>query len=687
MASTQKRKRQKGAACVHCRQLKMRCDSTDMFPAACSRCQKAGKSCTVNPDYQRTAMRDRLNHLEREIQDIRETFRAPPTSELNPSRTSLEQPDPQSNGTSADSALGEQPNADLPSKEELVLMLSTREFFSHAPVLETVTITIDDACDIFLEYYNHYHPLFPLLQDIRTVVDESPTCRLLFWAMVAITRRELAVVLSGPIRSLAGNELFGNVASSISLIHALLILAYWPLPYGASTENPSWLYCGAAVHKSLALGLHRPAFLVDFVNWTLPDESAISTRQRTWVACFIVNQMVSSELGVPSTFKVDHSINQALREWPERMPMILKPLLQMSFISFSFTNILGHFEGAPDGLLPEPDHIIQVFDADLDALERREWDEWDPSVLVLWLWTKLRLYSFAVASEPSDPEHDGAIHHGREGYYTSRGFSIATRTIEIVCAILDPSNPPKQKSQTSPGVMSGGLSPQNRPWTGFERAALVYAVMFLLRVTRFSQFPVQRDVADNTIRKALVALKADRTSLKHDSVSRACDIIEFVCQLPDPRIQEQHMEEPDSRGPGRPPRPEGSPGSRPTGRVRSRMSQNLAFDIVRCALARFASEEGQRKYPYASGGRQKGQDKGSREKSPGASSHPTTCDNDYVSLAAMDEAIAADARLGPLVFPSGIASSASNPYASNLQPGDIFWTDWDLAFTDLYSPS
>jgi hypothetical protein len=64
---------------------------------------------------------------------------------------SLEHPNPQSNGTSADSALGEQLNAELTSKEELALMLSTREFFSNAPVLETVTVTVDDACDIFLE--------------------------------------------------------------------------------------------------------------------------------------------------------------------------------------------------------------------------------------------------------------------------------------------------------------------------------------------------------------------------------------------------------------------------------------------------------------------------------------------------------------------------------------------------------
>ncbi len=74
------------------------------------------------------------------------------------------------------------------------------------------------------------------------------------------------------------------------LIHALLILSYWPLPYGASSENPSRLYCGAAVHKALALGLHRPAFLADFVNWSLPNDKAILTRQKTWIACFIVNQ-------------------------------------------------------------------------------------------------------------------------------------------------------------------------------------------------------------------------------------------------------------------------------------------------------------------------------------------------------------------------------------------------------------
>ncbi len=404
--------------------------------------------------------------------------------------------------------------------------------------------------------------------------------------------------------------------------------------------------------------------------------------------------------GIPATVKADYTINNALREWPEQFPMILKHLLHISLISSSFTNTLGHFNGTPDGLFPEPDHVMHVFEADLDGLEAREWVNWDATVRVFYLWTKLRLYSFAMLFDSCSDGLPEAIRRDGEAYSASRGFTTANRTIDIACAIADGAIVQIRKSDNTEMALPQPL--QTRPWTGFERAALVYAVMFLLKITRFSTFPTRSKLSDNTIRKALTALQADRTPLKHDMVSRVCDIIEFVCRLADRYVREDGAHTSSYQDPGvRNDRfGESSLLSRSIGRVRSRMSQNLAHDIMRSALSRFEGEEGRRKYPYssknslnASAGTTGENKRGPTEMSLDEPSRTTSFDDHEdvdvadasMSLPVVDDGIEVEARFGPFVPGGGIGSNAFNSYASSLPPNDIFWTDWDLSFTDLYA--
>jgi hypothetical protein len=148
----------------------MRCDANDMFPAPCSRCQKAGKSCVIDPDFHRTAMRElvplpfagiltvgvlnllglcsRLKTLEKEFQDIRHAFGSSQTLKITPTN---EGNVIQSDASPSDHFPDENVNEDLPSKEEMRLMLSTSQFFLDTPVLGGIRINIDNACYILLE--------------------------------------------------------------------------------------------------------------------------------------------------------------------------------------------------------------------------------------------------------------------------------------------------------------------------------------------------------------------------------------------------------------------------------------------------------------------------------------------------------------------------------------------------------
>lgn len=142
----------------------MRCDASNMFPSACSRCAKVGRSCTIDPDFQRTGVRDRLHTLEQEVQTIRnaQVFGPSPVSKATPSGASSENPGLQRGVP--DVLLSKT----LPSKDVLRLMLLSTEFFTTTVVLDSTTIDIEDACDIIVEYGPTATPITHITGDYFT---------------------------------------------------------------------------------------------------------------------------------------------------------------------------------------------------------------------------------------------------------------------------------------------------------------------------------------------------------------------------------------------------------------------------------------------------------------------------------------------------------------------------------------
>jgi hypothetical protein len=76
----------------------------------------------------------------------------------------------------------------------------------------------------------------------------------------------------------------------VSIIQALLILCWWPLPFRAKISDPSWTYCGMATHYALQFGLHRPHHHSDFYYQIDLEGEELIVQQKTWIACFITNQ-------------------------------------------------------------------------------------------------------------------------------------------------------------------------------------------------------------------------------------------------------------------------------------------------------------------------------------------------------------------------------------------------------------
>jgi hypothetical protein len=128
------------------------------------------------------------------------------------------------------------------------------------------------------------------------LVESYNTCPLLFWIVMAIASKasrkyaDLYLQLRHLIERLVADH--ANPASrSTYFVQALLLLCIWPFPFSAVNEEPSWLYCSLAIHMAMLLGLHRPQHPFRLLNAADAEVGDLAVQTRTWIACFVVNQM------------------------------------------------------------------------------------------------------------------------------------------------------------------------------------------------------------------------------------------------------------------------------------------------------------------------------------------------------------------------------------------------------------
>ncbi|KAJ8102349.1 hypothetical protein POJ06DRAFT_82055 [Lipomyces tetrasporus] len=569
-------KRYKGVACVHCRQMKLRCDSGDRFPAPCSRCHKSGRDCSINPSYKRTARRDRLDELEREIHVLRSNLWESSTS-VNRVNDPVDTP----------SVANEEQNArGAPSSTD-----TSPSPISDIQILEQTMVSRDLFINILDEYYRYYHPRFQFLPPKERVLQECGSCRLLFWAVVAVASRsvqgctEFRKSLIWPIRRLAMESVIRETPS-LSLVQAYLLLCVWPMPFGAVTDDPSWTYCGIATHKAQHLGLHRPDHLNEFVQGAAFDHELLVSMRNTWLACFIVNQNISARLGIPATIRPDHAVMQALNSDDFCNPTF-RHLLELAHKEATFSELLGQNVATADGLTSDPLPVIQATDLEIEQFEMRHKSTWTTGVERSLLGTKLRLYSYAFLRSDSTVDcrtEDRAINRTRSlttcssrisfFSYLSKCYVAALRLIEISC-------PTEATNLTAPdedlhllGLSSASAAAASNStlfWTSSDVSNIILATFVLLQFTRRWNLNVDDTEAENAISRAWNLLSS-LSIAEGDHYNRICDIIEYIGKLkwPSSSKSEQHQQQ-------------------PTLLMRSRMGASIGWDLIHSARRRFDS--------------------------------------------------------------------------------------------------
>ena len=98
------------------------------------------------------------------------------------------------------------------------------------------------------------------------------------------------------IGPLINNLAFASISSMsapLRTLESLLILCTWAAPCRSSTENVTYVICGAAVNLAMQLGLHIPGIGQDFARDLIPScQEQVFLRNRLWSFIGIVSPLL-----------------------------------------------------------------------------------------------------------------------------------------------------------------------------------------------------------------------------------------------------------------------------------------------------------------------------------------------------------------------------------------------------------
>lgn len=326
--------------------------------------------------------------------------------------------------------------------------------------------------------------------------------------------------LSVSVPRLAG-DLNAAASQSLETTQALLLLCWWPFPFQATINDPSWTYCGLATHRALQFGIHRGQNHSDFFYHGNTDVAVSVVHQKTWLGCYITNQMcvlptrhtspfnrssrLSSHLGNPATIQPDSFVLGTVAMSPARIPRVLQHYLRIAHLSQQVCQTLGNYPMTPTGLHPSPLAMMSVFELQFRSLETQIRSDWSHLTQVMFWRAELQLYSFTFPPRVSDVVDKTALDTGSLTAL-SRGCIAASSLIHAAVSLPD----------------------EHSTWTNVVRIGVGYAVFFLLKISSSPELQIMEpSTARNSISKAW-SLLHNGSEIEHDHFSRVCAIIEYL---------------------------------------------------------------------------------------------------------------------------------------------------------------
>ncbi|KAI1267783.1 hypothetical protein F5Y18DRAFT_415849 [Xylariaceae sp. FL1019] len=317
------KKRQPGVkrACNECRQQKLRCDVVQDPFQSCSRCNRLKLDCKIESNFKRVGKRSKHAEMEKEIDRLRRNI-----AQAKVQGYIMEEEDDlhsQLQSPIANSNYSHTRNPSLMGSEEAVTSLLTLKrggsygmpATHYAYELENVRLTEQDVIGLFQEFFAHYHPFLPFLQETQLPDLYYQQHALLFWTIIAIASRRYVAkpsilhdLSAGPLNRLLWGTV-GDVPTSYFVVKALCLLCTWPLPTSTTTADPTHILCGVMMKSATGIGLHRPNHTQDFSRVSVElNKDQLHDRVTTWAVCNIVAQSIGTAYGQPATTLYDWTL-------------------------------------------------------------------------------------------------------------------------------------------------------------------------------------------------------------------------------------------------------------------------------------------------------------------------------------------------------------------------------------------
>ncbi|KAI1391814.1 uncharacterized protein F4822DRAFT_105932 [Hypoxylon trugodes] len=494
--------------CTECKQSKLRCDSKDMFPNPCSRCQARHLTCTVDPSFRRTPARKRLEAMSKELRELRDQRLA------NSRAGSTTSPDPDSARSQDSSGNPPQPTVAILLEDFELLGLESFE-------IGGVIVSKQSVMEAFELFTTFLHPHLPIIGPVSLkTLYHSHT--FLFWTIIAVVTCRLPLSsdetvftrLREPYTQMLQAEAL-QAPISLSKIQALLFLCTWPLPVPHQPEDPSWLYCGVAVNAALYMGLHRSnprAGSTPSVRSVGVISGSPYERINTWLGCFHVSTSLSMHLGLPPMINTPSdiaTIRSILSEHslPREFSLQIRVLLVMA----GFTNVLTH--NSNDGVVDTS--VTQLLDGELDTLKIVYPDGWTTMIDHFVMAVKMHVYTLVIIRSRSTTSSRDIL--------LKLGLAAALRIINLA-------NSRFHERSDKPQSMSIGDRERLLPKDYFR--GLAFATIFLLRYFSLNNNASNHEEQQLAANHVIMSHTMFRTLTlqPRDEFDRVANLFEVLCK-------------------------------------------------------------------------------------------------------------------------------------------------------------
>jgi hypothetical protein len=371
-------------------------------------------------------------------------------------------------------------------------------------ILGDVSLTIGQVTEHFRTYFARCHPYLPFKMKTHSTDEIYSKCPLLFWVICAVTSTWQARKRFAPLIKAMVANILHSPSRSVEIVQALLILCVWPFSVSTLNEDPSHFYSSLAAQMGLQLGLHCPAQAHSHKSEPNDQATAADNVVKTtiWLACFVVEQMQSSWLGVPPSMMVD---NHLIRDFDH--PAVDRNLSQMCRIyRLLVQSTLALSSYGPTSSVPLEAHdrlaTIKTCGEQFSTLLTQHLGNMTNAGRIVFLSSKMQLWSFALFDDvPKSTEQ----------------AEIVKQAETDACSLID---------------LCYGLNISITPY--YVRRAMCYCAFVLVKILRSGQ-ATHREVLNDNIGKVREALIATVDS-EDDIIHKACQYLQDLPYLEDKRL-------------------------------------------------------------------------------------------------------------------------------------------------------